>query len=69
MTEHKIGEVFIDTKNFQEPKMMKCIEEQERFLCNGCVHLLDNRCIISNARNCLTGRIIFIETNETLTTE
>ena len=27
MKQHKIGEVFLDTKHFKEPKRLKCIED------------------------------------------
>ncbi|MFA6809058.1 MAG: hypothetical protein WCR27_08700 [Eubacteriales bacterium] len=64
MTEHKIGEVFLDTENFEEPKRLKCVEDTKYINCGKCAYCGMYGCIIDYAEDC---NEYFIETNEPLT--
>ena len=61
MKEHKIGEVFLDTESFKEPKKVKSV----RFTtCKSCIYQGFHGC---QDRVCIG--VHFIETDEPLTTE
>ena len=68
MKQYKIGEVFLDTDNFPKPKKLKCVKFNQT--CDACIYGF-NHCgtMIPFKRPCENGQIMFIETNEPLTTE
>jgi len=74
MTEHKIGEVFLDTENFKESKKVKCVKEKVKkgyyVKCFKCAYDGSGACItcLPVQREDNTG-VYFIETTEPLTTE
>lgn len=77
MTEHKIGEVFPDNENFDEPKKIKCVEtENDRLTpkCYNCVYdgfCMDMRVVPECVKEerYAEDDVYFIETDQPLTTE
>jgi hypothetical protein len=80
MTEHKIGEVFLDIENFNQQKRLKCVDKDKETQCKPCVywrtgiHISESRCL--NYSQCCynyqrkdSENVVFIETTEPLTTE
>ena len=72
MTEHKIGEVFLDAENFNPPKKVKCVKGKSGT--DDCEHCCYNSCDCKLVR-CLGEENedglyrYFIETKEPLTTK
>ena len=66
MIQRKVNEVFIDSENFKEPKMLKCVENPNS-VCPNCVYKYIGGC---NHIACLGierldhTTVMFIETNE-----
>jgi len=67
MTEHKIGEVFLDTEKFHEPKKVKRIQGSNlKSNCRLCVYYGKSAKICANV---FCEGVFYIETDEPLTTE
>ena len=72
--EYKIGEVFLDTENFEKPKRVKCIEDKIGEGCSKCIYIGDLDSVFYCERIICTGREssdgisrIYLQTDEPLT--
>ena len=67
MTEHKIGEVFLDKEKFNEPKNVKRIQGSNlKSNCTRCVYYGKSTIICANV---FCEGVFYIETSEPLTTK
>ena len=75
MIEHKIGEVFLDTENFNPPKKVKCVENSIGYhACELCSYDMlcekdDGKILCTYYERQSEDDVMFIETTEPLTTE
>jgi len=73
MKQYKIGEVFMDTEHFKEPKRVKCVEDNgSTDDCLNCLYDRNKACYRNEVKcgDRKDGKVVhFIETDEPLTEE